>query len=69
MTTYKTKIATAIATGSVLLHALAGMTFAATSITVTGNGASSNNTANVTHSSNSTVVHPLHYGYGSDLLL
>lgn len=56
MTTYKTKIATAIATGSVLLHAVAGMTFAATTITINGNGDSSNNTANVTRDSDTTVV-------------
>ncbi|HVZ59126.1 MAG TPA: hypothetical protein VG935_05225 [Patescibacteria group bacterium] len=56
MTTYKTRIATAIATGSVLLQAVAGLTFASTSITLSTNGADSNNTANITHSSNTTVV-------------
>lgn len=56
MTNYKTRIATAIATGSVLLQALAGSTFAATTITINGNGDSSNNTANVTRDSDTTVV-------------
>ncbi len=42
MTNYKTRITTAIATGSVLLQALAGITHAST-IEISGNGAGSNN--------------------------
>jgi len=56
MTNYKTRIATAIATGSVLLHALAPMTLAATEIRITGNGSDSNNTANVSQNSSLNVV-------------
>ncbi len=51
--TYKTRLTTAIATGAVLLNALAPMAFANT-ITVTGNGASSLNSVNL--SSNTTTV-------------
>lgn len=53
---YKTKIGTAVAIGSLMLATLMpGAAAAATNITISGNGADSNNTANVTNSSNTTV--------------
>src|SRR4051812_12922861 len=51
--TFKAKISTAIATGAVLLNALAPISFADT--TITGNGAFSNNTANQTNASTTAV--------------
>lgn len=51
--TFKTKLTTAIATGAVLINALAPIALAET-ITVTGNGAQSNNTVNV--ATNTTTV-------------
>lgn len=53
---YKTKIGTAVAIGSLMLATLMpGAAAAATNITISGNGAGSNNTANVTNNSNTTV--------------
>lgn len=51
----KNKIATAIATGALLLNAFTPLAFADTTIQITGNGSSSNNTANVTMN-HSTLV-------------
>src|SRR2546430_1696013 len=61
--TYKTRITTAIATGAVLLNALAPLAFAETQLNITGNGSdskstinlSNNNTTNVVQSNNATV--------------
>lgn len=53
--TFKTRLTTAIATGAVLLNAIAPMAFAADSTTVTGNGAFSNNTVNSTSVSSTSV--------------
>ena len=53
--TYKKRLITAIATGAVLLNALAPLALADT-LTVTGNGALSNNTANLSNSVNTTVA-------------
>ncbi len=53
--TFKTRLTTAIATGAVLLNALAPVALAQDA-TVAGNGASSNNTVNVTSNSNTTVA-------------
>lgn len=51
---FKTRLTTAIATGAVLLNALAPIALAQ-DVTVTGNGATSNNTVNVNNNSNTTV--------------
>jgi len=50
------RIATAIATGALLLNSFATPAFAATTITLSGNGSDSNNTANVNLTRNNTVV-------------
>ena len=47
--TYNKRIITAIATGAVLLNAMAPLALADTTLTVTGNGALSNNAVNVTN--------------------
>ena len=52
----KQKIATAIATGALLLNAFAPVAFATTTIQISGNGAGSTNYANVTQVSNTTVT-------------
>lgn len=54
MTNFKTKITTAVATGAVLLQAMAPLSFAST-IEISGNGAGSDNTANVKQTSTTTV--------------
>lgn len=50
------KFATAIATGALLMQAAAPLTFAETTITVTGNGADSYNKADVSQTSTTAVV-------------
>lgn len=50
------RIATAVATGALLLNSFATPAFAATSVTLSGNGSDSNNTANVNLTKNNTVV-------------
>jgi hypothetical protein len=55
MNNFKTRLTTAIATGSVLLHALAPVTFAQTTIEISGNGAGSDNSVNVTRNMTTTV--------------
>lgn len=50
------RIATAIATGALLLNSFAVPAFAATDVTVTGNGRDSDNTASVNLSKSNTVV-------------
>lgn len=51
---FKSRLTTAIATGAVLLNALAPVAFAQ-DVTITGNGATSQNTVNSTSASNTTV--------------
>src|SRR3989338_3997974 len=51
----KRKLATAIATGALLLNAFAPLAFASTTIQISGNGVGSNNYANVTQTSTTTV--------------
>ena len=53
--TFKTKFKTAIATGAVLLNAFAPMTYATTSLTISGNGSNSDSDVYV-DSNNATVV-------------
>lgn len=50
------RIASAIATGALLLNSFATPAFAATSINLSGNGSDSNNTANVNLTKNNTIV-------------
>ena len=50
------RIATAIATGALLLNSFAAPAFAATDVTVSGNGSDSNNTANINLTKTNTVV-------------
>lgn len=54
MTNYKTRISTAIATGAVLLNALAGVAHAS-EIVISGNGAGSDNTVGVTQVNTTSV--------------
>src|SRR5256885_6401692 len=54
--TTKSKLATAIATGAVLLNALAPMTFADTTVVVNGNGDSSNSSVSTTQSNTVSVA-------------
>jgi len=54
--TFKTRLTTAIATGAVLLNALAPLALASTDITITGNGSDSNSHVNVTNNSNTNVT-------------
>ncbi len=54
--TYKTKFATAIATGAVLLNALAPLALADTNLTISGNGSSSDSDVHVTSSNSTSVV-------------
>jgi hypothetical protein len=54
--TLKTRLTTAIATGAVLLNALAPLALADTNIQISGNGAFSDSTANVNTSNNTTVT-------------
>ena len=54
--TLKTRLTTAIATGAVLLNALAPLALADTNLEISGNGAFSDNTAKVNTSNNTTVV-------------
>ena len=56
MTDFKKKLITAIASGAILLNAFTPLAFADTSIEISGNGSSSDNTANVTTNSNTSVV-------------
>jgi len=51
----KRKLATAIATGALLLNAFTPLAFASTTIQISGNGSGSNNWANVTQVSTTTV--------------
>ena len=51
----KRKLATAIATGALLLNAFAPLAFASTTIQISGNGVGSNNYANVTQTSTTVV--------------
>jgi len=53
--TLTSKLATAIATGAVLLNALAPLALADTSLDVTGNGSFSDNAVNVSSNNNTTV--------------
>ncbi len=53
--TYNKRIITAIATGAVLLNAMAPLALADTNLTVSGNGALSNNAVNATTVSNTVV--------------
>ena len=53
--TFKKRIITAIATGAVLVNAMAPFAFADTSLTVSGNGALSQSAVNVTNASNTVV--------------
>jgi len=53
--TFKKRIITAIATGAVLVNAMAPLALADTNLTVSGNGALSNNAVNVTNASNTVV--------------
>lgn len=50
------RIATAIATGALLMNSFAVPAFAATDITVTGNGSDSNNTSNINLTKKNTIV-------------
>mgnify|MGYP007080215571 CR=1 FL=1 len=50
------RIATAVATGALLLNSFAAPAFAATNITLSGNGSESNNTANVNMTKANTIV-------------
>lgn len=50
------RLATAIATGAILLNALTPMAFAATTITISGNGLNSDNEVNVSMGQTTTVV-------------
>lgn len=52
----KSKIATTIATGALLLNALTPLAFADTTLQIVGNGSSSDNTATVTQTHTNTVV-------------
>jgi len=53
---FKRKLITSIATGAILLNSLTPFAFANTTIEISENGSSSDNTANVSTSSNTTVV-------------
>lgn len=55
MTNFTKKIATAVATGSLLLNTLTPLAFAETTIEITGNGADSTNAANVAVQNNTGV--------------
>lgn len=52
----KKRLASAVATGALLLNALTAPAFASTTIELSGNGSFSNNTANVNVTQNTTVV-------------
>ncbi len=54
--TFKTKLTTAIATGAVLLNAMAPAVFAATTIEISGNGAGSDNWATLNQTSTQNVT-------------
>ena len=56
MTNLKRKLITGIATGAILLNSLTPLAFADTTIEISGNGSSSDNTADVTTSNTTTVV-------------
>lgn len=56
MTNFKKKLITGIASGAILLNAFTPLAFASTTIEISGNGSSSDNTANVTTSTTTTVV-------------
>lgn len=56
MTKFQSKITTAFATGAVLLNALAPLTFAQTSLVISGNGTDSASTATVSTTNTTTVV-------------
>jgi hypothetical protein len=56
MTKFQTKITTAFATGAVLLNALAPISFASTTLTISGNGTGSDNTANVSANNTTTLI-------------
>lgn len=52
---FKSRLTTAIATGAVLLNAIAPAAYAGTEIVISGNGAGSDNSANVTQNSTTNV--------------
>jgi len=56
MTNLKRKLITGIASGAILLNALTPFAFADTTIQISGNGSSSDNTANVSFDQSTTVV-------------
>ncbi len=56
MKNLKTKIAIAGAAGTILLNAMSPLAYAATTVEITGNGSSSQNSANISKSHNSSVV-------------
>ena len=56
MLTLQKRVITAVATGAILLNALAPVAFADTTIEISGNGSKSDNTANVTKGGDTTVV-------------
>ena len=56
MTNFKTKLTTAIATGSVLLQAMAPVTFAQTSFTISGNGDSADSSISIERESEVSVT-------------
>jgi hypothetical protein len=56
MTDLKKKLITTVATGAILLNAFAPVAFADITIEISGNGSSSDNTANVNTQSTTTVV-------------
>lgn len=55
MTNYTKKLGTAIATGALLLNTFTPLAFASTTIEISGNGAGSDNWANVTQNTTTTV--------------
>jgi len=56
MKNFQTRLTTAFATGAVLLNAIAPVAFAQTSLTITGNGSSSNNDVNVSQNNSVNVT-------------
>lgn len=56
MTNLQKKVATAVATSAMLLNVMAPLAHASTNIEITGNGAYTNNDANVNMSNNTTVT-------------
>lgn len=52
---FQTRLTTAIATGAVLLNALAPLAFASTDLTISGNGSNSDSNVNVSNNSSTSV--------------